>query len=67
MTALGFRPSGRLGMRPRRCRPLATTLPPDQLTDLAFWCKAGTPQATGTGGSSDQHKLIARAVAKRGV
>jgi hypothetical protein len=67
MTALGLWPSGRLGLSPRRRRPLAPPLSPDQLSHLAFWYKAGDPQSTVIGGPSDQHKLIDWAVAKWGV
>jgi hypothetical protein len=44
MTTLGLRPSGRLGPRPTRPRPLASPLFPDQLRKLAFWYKAADPQ-----------------------
>jgi hypothetical protein len=54
MTTLGLRPSGRLGLSPRRRRPLAPPFSPDQLTDLAFWYKAGDPQNTTAGGAVQQ-------------
>jgi hypothetical protein len=60
MTALGLRPSGRLGVSPRH-RRLASSPPPppppflpDQLADLAFWYRAGAPQNTVTAGAVEQ-------------
>ncbi len=59
MSALGLRPSGRLGLSSRRRRPSASAPPPpsflpDQLADLAFWYRAGDPQNTVTSGAVAQ-------------
>jgi hypothetical protein len=51
MTTLGLRPSGRLGPTPRRPRPPAPPLLPDQLPKLAFWYKAADPQNGMTSGA----------------
>jgi hypothetical protein len=54
MTALGLRPSGRLGISPRRRRPSSPPFSPEQVADLAFLYRAGDPQNTVTGGAIEQ-------------
>ena len=53
MTVFGLRPSGRLGLSPRR-RRLLPSFSPDQLADLAVWYRAGDPQNTVTSGAIEQ-------------
>jgi len=54
MGALGLRPSGRLGLSPRRRRSSTPPFAPDQIADLAVWYKAGDPLNTVTGGAIEQ-------------
>ena len=54
MTVLGLRPSGRLGLSPRRRRSSLPSFSPDQLADLAVWYRAGDPQNTVTAGAVEQ-------------
>jgi hypothetical protein len=54
MGALGLRPSGRLGLSPRRRRSSTLPFAPDQIADLAVWYKAGDPLNTVTGGAIEQ-------------
>ncbi|MGH6896416.1 MAG: hypothetical protein ACREJ5_07700 [Geminicoccaceae bacterium] len=54
MGTLGLKPSGRLGLSPRRRRPSTPPFTPDQIADLALWYKAGDPQNTVSGGAIEQ-------------
>jgi hypothetical protein len=54
MGTLGLRPSGRLGLSPRRRRPSTPLFAPDQIANLAFWYKAGDALNTVTGGAIAQ-------------
>jgi len=54
MGALGLRPSGRLGLSPRRRRPFTPSFAPEQIADLAVWYMAGGPPSAVTGSAIEQ-------------